>query len=405
MKILGFTHYLPYLGSSASGATVSVHEEIMLNMSKGHVVELYSICHENAYSREVLSRFSNVKSHFKNRYSIDEGSYTVNVIMTEHDSNKNLSDYIASEDPKEIVSAIELIKKIIEDTNPDLVTTSFRDLLVIMAAKSLNVPTRVDFVLGDTSNIVPDYPTEKILPFLKNIYSDTFLTVTSQYMKKKVEALLEQKTYILYTLVNPENVIAKQKKPHYISQMSDGIEKGSLITYLLAANHPGLPFMSVIRGYKNSIFEIKPLKNIKTKLRTNDVRNYYGETKILLVPSLCVESFGRVALEGLLNGIPVLATNLGGLTEIVGNSQYLVDVPDPHTMPSDYFKKVSYHTETVEMFSDMVESLYHNPKSYKTACEQAMEQGHIILKKIQNAYDQLPETIQNFANQMNQNRE
>jgi glycosyltransferase involved in cell wall biosynthesis len=49
-----------------------------------------------------------------------------------------------------------------------------------------------------------------------------------------------------------------------------------------------------------------------------DMRKVYGRCKILLAPSTCEEAYGRVATEAQFSGIPVIASNRGGLPEAVG---------------------------------------------------------------------------------------
>jgi glycosyltransferase involved in cell wall biosynthesis len=65
-------------------------------------------------------------------------------------------------------------------------------------------------------------------------------------------------------------------------------------------------------------------RNIYIMPFTPDPRSFYpavfSVTKLLLMPSLWFESFGLVAAEAMLNGIPVLASNRGALTETVGGS-------------------------------------------------------------------------------------
>jgi glycosyltransferase involved in cell wall biosynthesis len=51
---------------------------------------------------------------------------------------------------------------------------------------------------------------------------------------------------------------------------------------------------------------------------THDPRDFYRVTKVLLVPLLWNESFGLVAAEAMINGIPVLASDRGALREVVG---------------------------------------------------------------------------------------
>lgn len=57
------------------------------------------------------------------------------------------------------------------------------------------------------------------------------------------------------------------------------------------------------------------------------MRRIYGKCKILLVPSLCEEAYGRVTSEAQISGIPVAASNRGGLPEAVGTGGVLLD-PD-----------------------------------------------------------------------------
>jgi N-acetyl-alpha-D-glucosaminyl L-malate synthase BshA len=60
-----------------------------------------------------------------------------------------------------------------------------------------------------------------------------------------------------------------------------------------------------------------------------DVERVYGASDVFLLPSEH-ESFGLAALEALASGVPVIATEAGGLPEVVQNGRtgYLVDVGD-----------------------------------------------------------------------------
>ena len=60
---------------------------------------------------------------------------------------------------------------------------------------------------------------------------------------------------------------------------------------------------------------------------TPDPRRFYAVSKLLLMPSLWSESSPLVAVEAMQNGIPVLASNRGGLSETVGDAGLLFDIP------------------------------------------------------------------------------
>jgi len=50
------------------------------------------------------------------------------------------------------------------------------------------------------------------------------------------------------------------------------------------------------------------------------MRAAYGRSRLLLAPSRWVESWGRVASEAQISGLPVIATKSGGLPEAVGRA-------------------------------------------------------------------------------------
>src|SRR5262249_27173416 len=62
-----------------------------------------------------------------------------------------------------------------------------------------------------------------------------------------------------------------------------------------------------------------------------DPRHFYQVSKIVLMPSFCWESFPRVAVEALINGIPVLGSNRGGLPETLQEAGFLFDIPAQYT--------------------------------------------------------------------------
>ncbi len=76
-------------------------------------------------------------------------------------------------------------------------------------------------------------------------------------------------------------------------------------------------------------------RNITTMPFAPDPQSFYptvySVTKLLLMPSLWNESFGLVAAQAMLNGIPVLASNRGGLPETIGDAGFSFDIPAKYT--------------------------------------------------------------------------
>ncbi|MGL4553677.1 MAG: glycosyltransferase, partial [Gemmataceae bacterium] len=83
---------------------------------------------------------------------------------------------------------------------------------------------------------------------------------------------------------------------------------------------PDVPFLAVEgRGHAGwlgrSGIDPAELRNVRVMAATVDPRAFYRESRAVLVPSLWKEAFGRVAAEAMMSGIPVLASDRGGLPE------------------------------------------------------------------------------------------
>ena len=75
--------------------------------------------------------------------------------------------------------------------------------------------------------------------------------------------------------------------------------------------------------------ELQALPNVTFLPPQNDMRVVYGKCSILLAPSVWEETYGRVATEAQISGIPVVGSSRGGLPEAVGPGGILLDPEQP----------------------------------------------------------------------------
>lgn len=106
-------------------------------------------------------------------------------------------------------------------------------------------------------------------------------------------------------------------------------EKGAKVFYALAELMPRRKFLGVIGGYGQQIVR-EDLPNVEIVPHTPGDRmakDVYARTKLLLAPSV-YESYGRVAVEAMCSGIPVIAHPTPGLMESLGDAGTFCDRDD-----------------------------------------------------------------------------
>jgi glycosyltransferase involved in cell wall biosynthesis len=94
--------------------------------------------------------------------------------------------------------------------------------------------------------------------------------------------------------------------------------KGGDVLIKIAKQMSDVQFMGVQGGYDGQIIDRK-VKNITYAPNTAFIKEMYAKTDILLVPSK-EESWGRVAIEAMSSGIPVIANPTPGLVESCGSA-------------------------------------------------------------------------------------
>lgn len=120
---------------------------------------------------------------------------------------------------------------------------------------------------------------------------------------------------------------------------------------VFSLKHPEIPFLVInVRNDFSTALKLLHLRHrvpytpcsrkIEVAAHRQDPRFIYDISRVIVAPSLCQETWGLVATEAIMNGIPVLASKNGGLPEAVREGGILLDVPkrtqkDYNFVPSD----------------------------------------------------------------------
>ena len=120
----------------------------------------------------------------------------------------------------------------------------------------------------------------------------------------------------------------------YVTFINPVHQKGVGVALDIARSLPEVSFLFVkswrLRPDKFApvLWESRRLGNITMREATRDMKSVYRDTRILLMPSQVEEGAGRVITEAQINGIPVIASNLGGIPETIGDGGILLPHDD-----------------------------------------------------------------------------
>ncbi|TQF03927.1 glycosyltransferase family 4 protein [Kitasatospora acidiphila] len=104
-------------------------------------------------------------------------------------------------------------------------------------------------------------------------------------------------------------------------------EKGSGVFYELAARMPETRFLGVVGAHGDQVRRDLPNVTLVEHQDPHAMREVYARTRVLLMPS-DYESWGRVGVEAMASGIPVIASPTAGLTESLGHAGVFVPRDD-----------------------------------------------------------------------------
>lgn len=163
---------------------------------------------------------------------------------------------------------------------------------------------------------------------------DVQFIANSQFTARRYKALFGIDCIVIPPLIHAERYAAP-RRPANVTFINPYADKGKEIALQIAQRCPDIPFCFVeswtlipseLKDLQN---RLATLPNITLRRRTRDMKEIYCRAKIVLAPSVWEEAWGRVVTEAHVSGIPVVASNLGGLPESVGPGGALLDPTGP----------------------------------------------------------------------------
>jgi glycosyltransferase involved in cell wall biosynthesis len=114
----------------------------------------------------------------------------------------------------------------------------------------------------------------------------------------------------------------------FVTMVNPCAIKGIGIFLELAERLPEAPFAAVPMWGTNEqdLDALERLPNMRLLPPVDDIDRVLAQTRVLLAPSLCNDANPRIVMEAMSRGIPVLASNVGGVAEAKLGVDYLLPV-------------------------------------------------------------------------------
>lgn len=158
---------------------------------------------------------------------------------------------------------------------------------------------------------------------------------------------------VIGKFIDPDRVVAKDQavEKKYVTFINPSPEKGVEVILKIISQMQAdkdIQFLIVesrgtwLKTIRHYSFDATLTKDqVRVIPFQTNMANIYAQTKVLLIPSLWHESGARVAVEAILNDIPVISFNSGGIPEMIGDSGHLLEKPevskeDQYRLPKDY---------------------------------------------------------------------
>lgn len=242
------------------------------------------------------------------------------------------------------------LEKLIENDKPDLL--HIQDMYILPAAVAVAKKLSIPVVVTVRNNILQPYHISFPFSYMLHIRDHTLLKFlkkvnaiisVSEYIKSELTdaGIDSNKVYTIYNLHPSRKSVAQKKYSKKVILFAPGrlskekgfnvlikalklvTQKKKYVELFIAGDGPERRNLEKL--VKN--FDLEKYVKFHGKLSYEDIMSLYTDSDIVLLSSIHPEPFGRISIEAMVAGKPVIASNIGGIPEIVENGVTGILVP------------------------------------------------------------------------------
>lgn len=362
----------PYcLLDTSSGASMAVRQMLHQLVQHGYEVQVLgcTIFDNPKGMGRLKEQYPDLQPHFHQLIEAEDGVLSHHLVVTARTARNHLT---AHEEGLWYSQYLYLL----DSFKPDIVWFyggQTLDLLIPDEARARGIPSAFYLANGNY----------KAVRWCRDI--DLILTdsqATAEMYKKEIGYTVKP----IGSFLDPSLFVAENHKRERLLFVNPSWQKGASIVVQLALalekKRPNIQlevvearadWSAVLRETTKKLGEERStLSNVIVTPNTNDMRPPYSRARLLLAPSLWWESSGRVLAEAMLNGIPALITNRGGMPEMIGDAGLAFDFPE------ECYEDPYQHLLNEKQLQPLINAVldfYDDTKLYEKYVQRAWEVG------------------------------
>jgi hypothetical protein len=186
--------------------------------------------------------------------------------------------------------------------------------------------------------------------------------------------------------IEMEDVAAPERQPIFVTMINPTVDKGLMVFARIAeevsVRRPTVAFLVIeARGTGGQLggsalaggFDLRRHENILVSPPTPRPADIYAGTRLLLAPSVAEDAAPRVIAEALVNGIPPIVSDRGGLSEAANGGGFIVPLPAQVTTAT----LLPVSAEIAAPWVDLILRLTEDEGAYAAASRRALEAGRV----------------------------
>ena len=188
-----------------------------------------------------------------------------------------------------------------------------------------------------------------------------------------------------------EDVLAPEREPIFVTMINPSPEKGLMVVARIAeevcVRRPRVAMLVIeSRGSAGKLagaalaggFDLRRHENMLTSPAVAQPAAIYAGTRLLLVPSVWEEPAGRVVAEALVNGIPPLVSDRGGLAEVANGGGFVLPIPAEVTPQTQF----PVDARMVEPWVETILRLTDDDEFYRQSSARALAAGNLYRRDL-----------------------